>query len=341
MRHLCILEPGRLDWQEAPDPQVAEDGVLVRPTAVARCDLDVAMAWGVFGTGYAVGHEMAGVVDRVGRHVTRWKVGDQVVVPFQVSCGTCGPCSEQRFAACDTYAGSAKAGAAFGFGPAGGGFGGGMADLLAVPHADHLLHRLPDGMPPTTACTVPDNLLDAWRCIGPHLERTPGADVLVVGGLAASIGLYAVAFAQALGAGEIRYADSDPLRCAMASDLGAVIEHVQTFPRRFDRAAIVVDNTGTEEGFHCAIRSTSPYGYLTGVGIQFTPTTPVPLLEMYTRGITLEVSRADSRRHLGQVLALVASGVVDPTPVTTVTASVDEAAAQWVTPGVKLVVQVD
>lgn len=102
-----------------------------------------------------------------------------------------------------------------------------LADLLAVPWADHLPDTLPSGLDLLTACLVPDNLIDGWRKVGPPVAATPGADVLVVGGLAASIGRYAVIAAVALGAGSVRYVvDTDPDRVALAGTLGATAELV-------------------------------------------------------------------------------------------------------------------
>jgi len=69
------------------------------------------------------------------------------------------------------------------------------------------------------------------------------------------------------------------------------------------------------EGLHCAIRSTEPYGRLTSVVIHFGDLVGLPMLEMYTRGITVHTSRADSRRYLPEVLDLVAAGRLDPAKV--------------------------
>ncbi len=209
MRQLTYLEAGRVAWQEAPDPEPADPaGAVVRPLAVARCDLDPIMAGlGIFPGPFAVGHETVAEVVAVGEDVRDRAVGDRVLVPFQVSCGSCDACRDGRFAACHTY--RAKAGAAFGFGAAGGGHGGAVADLLAVPHADHLLLAAPAGLTPVALCTLPDNATDGYRAVGPQLAGHPGAEVLVVGGAAASIGLYAVAAAIACGAGRVRYVDAD------------------------------------------------------------------------------------------------------------------------------------
>lgn len=66
--------------------------------------------------------------------------------------------------------------------------------------------------------------------------------------------------------------------------------------------------------------------------------TPLPLLEMYTRGITVHTSRADSRRYLPDVLAMVAAGRIDPLAVPTTVIGWDDAAEHWLDPGLKIVV---
>jgi threonine dehydrogenase-like Zn-dependent dehydrogenase len=338
MRQLMFVAPGRLEWAEAADPPVDGDHcALIRPLAVARCDLDAPMvADGLFPGPYPVGHEVAGEVVEVGSAVREHHRGDRVLVPFQPSCGTCRACREQRFAACHTY--RARAGAAFGFGPAGGGHGGAVADLLAVPHADHLLIPAPAGIAAEVLCTLPDNVTDGYRAVAPHLAARPGADVLVVGGAAASIGLYAVAAAVALGAGNVRYIDSDEQRCRVAGQLGAGVErHDGPWPRRFDRAAITVSNTDDPAGLAATLRSTDDYGACTSTAIFFGPAPELPLLELYTKGITLHLARADSRRYLPAVLDLVTEGRLHPEAVTSALAGWADAAEAWLTPGTKLV----
>lgn len=340
MRQLTYVEAGQVAWQEAPDPEPTDPtGVIVRPLAVARCDLDPIMAgFGIFPGPFAVGHETVAEVVAVGADVRERTAGDRVLVPFQVSCGTCAACRDGRFAACHTY--RAKAGCAFGFGEAGGGHGGAVADLLAVPSADHMLIPAPVGLPAAALCTLPDNVTDAYRAVAPQLAERPGAEVLVVGGAAASIGLYAVAAAHACGAGRVRYVDADAARCEAATALGAVVTHLDgPWPRRFDRAPIVVENTADVDGLACALRSTDDYGTCTSVAIHFAPTTPMPLLELYTKGITYHLSRADSRRFLPEVIALAASGALDPLTVPTTIVPWDQGDEAWLRPATKLVLE--
>jgi alcohol dehydrogenase len=264
------------------------------------------------------------------------KPGDRVLVPFQVSCGACVACRDGRFGGCTTFRG--RVGAAFGFGEAGGGFGGAVADLLAVPAADHLLVAAPPDVPVTSLATLPDNVVDGFRAVGPPLRERPDAEVLVVGGMVKSVALYAVAAAVAAGARRVRYVDGDASSLAAAAALGAEIaEHHGNWPRRFDRALITVDATGHPDGLAAVLRSTEDYGYCTSVAIYFGSLTPVPLLEMYTRGVTFHVSRADSRRLLPDVIGLVAAGRLDPLAIPTTVVPWDQAPTAWLEPATKLV----
>ncbi len=99
---------------------------------------------------------------------------------------------------------------------------------------------------------------------------------------------------------------------------------------------MVVDGTADAAGLACAVRSTEDQGLLTVVGVLFGEA-PLPLLEMYTRGITVHVSRADSRRHLPGVRELAASGAFDPLAVPTTVVPFDGAAEVWLQPATELV----
>jgi threonine dehydrogenase-like Zn-dependent dehydrogenase len=179
MQQLTFVEAGVVEWREVDAPELADPGAaLVRPLAVARCDLDLPMAAaGIFPGPFGVGHEIAGEVAEVGADITEVEIGQRVLVPFQVSCGGCVACQGLRFGACHNF--RAPVGGAFGFGEAGGGHGGGVADLLLVPAADHLLVPAPDGIDPQVLCTLVDNVCDGYRTVAGPLAEYPGAEVLV------------------------------------------------------------------------------------------------------------------------------------------------------------------
>ena len=236
MRELTFIRSGSLEWRERPDP-VLVDGTdaLVRPFVASRCDGDVlpihrpvsrAMQAGLkaglidpvvgsilgpvpFQGPFGIGHECVAQVTAVGDDVRDVNVGDVVVVPWAVSCGSCYECGLGLTAKCATMRADSPGGtlAAFGFGPATGAWGGMVADSLRVPHADHLLVRVPEGVDPLRVAAAGDNLADAWRAVVPPLRLRPDGTVLVIGGGAQSIGLYAAGLAVRHGASRVDYVD--------------------------------------------------------------------------------------------------------------------------------------
>ena len=166
-------EPGRYGGARCPDPEITQPRqALVRPLLVACCDLDVAVARGQrrCRPGYAVGHEGLAEVVAVGDAVTRVGVGDRVVVPFQISCGTCRECRRGVTSSC----GSVPLMAMYGLGPLAGLDGGGfMSDLVLVPYADAMLIPLPATVDPIAVASLSDNIPDGWRAVGPFRADWP------------------------------------------------------------------------------------------------------------------------------------------------------------------------
>ncbi len=332
MKQLLLDGPGAVHWVDTDAPDLAgPDAALVRPVAVATCDLDVAVLAGRYPLPgpYPFGHEGVAEVLAVGDAVTSVRAGDLVVVPFQISCGTCPPCRRGRTGACASHPWLSS----YGLGPLGGlQWGGLVADVVAVPHADAMLVPLPAGLDPVAVASASDNLPDAWRCVGPALRAEPGAEVLVVGARSGlvSIGLYAAGMAVVLGAARVVYLDEDPARLAVAERLG--VEAVAgPPPRRAGSFAVTVDASGTPDGLRCAITSTAADGVCTVPAIHPTDVA-LPLLAMYTRGITLRTGRCHARGTLPEVLDVLAAGF---RPELVTTAVIDWADAAAALPAVR------
>jgi threonine dehydrogenase-like Zn-dependent dehydrogenase len=323
VEQLTLVEQGKLEWLEVPAAQVqGPEEALVRPLAVATCDLDAALVRGAtpFPLPIPLGHECIGEVTEVGDDVTGFKPGDVVAVPFQISCGECTPCREGRTGNCATVEPLSM----YGFGSAGGDFGGALSDLVRVPYADHMLVSIPDGLDPGAVASVSDNISDAWRTVAPFLGGKPDVSVLIVGGGAPSIGLYAAGIAVGLGAGQVDYLDRDTDRLERAARLGAnAIEG--SYTERRGPYPVTVDASGDKDGLAHALRATAPDGVCTSVGIYFEET-PLPLLEMYTKGVTFHTGRCHARPDMPRVLDLVAAGRLSPEIVTSRTLKWDEAA---------------
>jgi threonine dehydrogenase-like Zn-dependent dehydrogenase len=316
VQQLNYLAPGELAWREAPSPALDSDrAALVRPLAVATCDLDALIVAGEspFQGPFALGHECVAEVVDVGDGVGDFRPGQRVSVPFQISCGDCPACRRGRTGNCQTQGLMST----YGFGPAVEKWGGFLSDSVLVPFADHMLVAVPDGLEPAAVAGTSDNISDAWRSVGPPLEHEPGAPVLVVGGAGAgSIGLYAVAIALALGSEAVTYADLDQNRRDLAASLGA--QTLETpWPRRAGPFPITVDSNATPEGIKLALSSTAPDGICTSTAIYFGEPPVLPLLEMYTKIVTFKTGRVHARPVMPEVLALAERGLLRPELITT------------------------
>jgi threonine dehydrogenase-like Zn-dependent dehydrogenase len=322
MRQLTYVEAGRVEWQEVDAPTVqAPEQAVVEPLAVATCDLDRAIIDGVtpFQGPIALGHEMIGRVVETGDGVTVAQTGDRVAVPFQVSCGQCERCRRGLTPHC-------QRGGMYGIGAAGGGFGGALSDRVAVPFADAMLVPLPDGVDPATAASAPDNIADAWRAIVPPLRDRPGGRVLILAGPGAnSIPLYAVQIAQAAGAEAVTVLTRNGDTAAKAEGLGAEVELVDEWPESHGRHDVVLEHANEPRGLPCALSSLRAGGHCTVTSMHFGGTAEIPIMQMFMTSMSMSTGRAPSRPLLEPVLELIASGAIDPSRVTSETATWDEA----------------
>ena len=263
----------------------------------------------------------------MGEQVATVKPGQRVVVPFQISCGECPPCRAGLTGSCA----SVPPVSMYGFGLAGGHWGGAFADRLTVPYADAMLVALPSEIDPTAACGAADNLSDAYRHISPHLpgvlERDADAEVLIVSALhrdsmlSGSVSLYSGLVARALGARRVALADARPHIRAEAERLGMQALEPHELKHRAP-APLVVDMS--LDALSLALSSTAPDGICTSAG-SLHRTARVPFLLMYGRNMTLHVGRAHARAQIPRVLELIVQGHLHPLEVSTRVASLDEA----------------
>jgi threonine dehydrogenase-like Zn-dependent dehydrogenase len=332
MRQLTYQEPGHYDWQEAPEPEITgAQQALVRPLMVACCDLDVAVAEGrlPMPPGHAVGHEGLAEVIEVGDDVRDVAVGDRVIVPFQISCGSCRSCRRGVTGSCASLPLMAMYGMAPIAGLDGGGF---MSDVVLVPYADAMLLPIPDGVDPVAIASLSDNIPDGWRAVGPYraeLADLEPADrrVLVVGRL--SIGLYAAALASALGA-RVDYVDTDKNRLAAAEKLGAVVHDRDNPDKSWDPYPVTVHTSADPALLAATLRATWPDGVCTDTGIYYQGPVEMPLLQMYTRGVRFVTGRVSARTVIPDVVELLTAGC-DLSPAVERIALWDDAPDVWPT----------
>src|SRR5439155_3622826 len=167
MRQVTFVEPGRLEWQDVPAPRLEDStDALVRPVAMATCDIDWAIVRGVapLPGPFAFGHEFVAEVVQVGDEVNSVSVGALVVVPFQIACGSCRRCLAGLTGSCENFPRLAS----YGLAPFSREWGGALSDVVRVPCADHMLVTLPTGIDPVAVASLSDNIPDGWRTVGPY-----------------------------------------------------------------------------------------------------------------------------------------------------------------------------
>lgn len=372
MLELSFVRSGRLEWRDRPDAVLGSGSdALVRPFVASRCDGDVlpihrpvsrAMQAGLrlglidpviasivgpvpFQGPFGIGHECVAQVTAVGDEVTDIRVGDVVVVPWAVSCGTCEQCRLGLTAKCSTTSADSpgRTLAAFGFGPTSGAWGGMVADSLRIPYADHMLVRVPDAVDPLRVAAASHNLADAWRSVVPALRERPGGSVLVIGGGGQSIGLYAAGLAASHGAAVVDYLDDRDERLAVADAFGATTRKVGAqrqrsvldgVTRRYD---VVVEASSQAQGLRDGLRALRPGGICTGTGYYLAPGTRVPVMDMYATSATLKVGVSHVRPLLPELLDFVDTGGFPAEQVTSLLADWEDAPEAYTARTTKLV----
>jgi threonine dehydrogenase-like Zn-dependent dehydrogenase len=185
-----------------PDPEIQQptDAIIeVTSTNICGSDLHLYEVLGAFmNPGDILGHEPMGVVREVGSRVSTLAVGDRVVIPFQISCGSCYMCDHQLYTQCETtqVRDQGSGAALFGFSELYGSVPGGQAELLRVPQAQFTHIKVPEGPPDSRFVYLSDVLPTAWQSVA-YANIPDGGSVTVLG--LGPIGDMATRIAQHLG----------------------------------------------------------------------------------------------------------------------------------------------
>jgi threonine dehydrogenase-like Zn-dependent dehydrogenase len=345
----AVTWQGRQDMQviDVPDAVIEEPtDVVVEITSTGLCgsDLHLYDPLTPFMTdGDVVGHEPMGIVREVGSAVETLKAGDRVVVPFNISCGSCWMCDRGLFSQCETTQNreSGTGASLFGYSKLYGQVPGGQAELLRVPFGDTLPIKVPDGPPDDRFVYLSDVLPTAWQAV--EYAGIPDGGTVVVLGLG-PIGDMASRIAKHRGHRVIAV-DLVPERLERARNNGVeTVEYAADVADTIrDRTAgrgpdSVIDAVGMEAHGSPVARITQQVagllpdtvqrtfmqkagvdrlaalllavdvvrrgGTISLVGVYGGAADPLPMLTMFDKQIQFRMGQANVRRWSGQILPL-------------------------------------
>ncbi|MCZ7419869.1 glutathione-dependent formaldehyde dehydrogenase [Verrucosispora sp. WMMA2121] len=346
--------------EEVPDPRIEDPtDAIVRITSTAICGSDLHL-YEVLGPylkpGDILGHEPMGIVEEVGSRVTRLKPGDRVVVPFNISCGSCWMCQRQLYAQCETTQVTAegKGAALFGYTSLYGAVPGGQAQFLRVPFAEFGPIKVPDDGPDERWLYLSDILPTAWQAV--KYADTPPGGTLAVFGLG-PVGQFCARIGRHLGADRVIGLDVVPERLEMARRHGvevldisqlddvpgalidlvdgrgpdAVIDAVGMESHgaplgKLGQAAAgllpdklaqpMIDKVGVDRlvALKAALKAVRRGGTVSISGVYGGEVDPLPLMEMFDRGVQVRMGQCHVRRWTDEIIPLLTDD--DPLGVT-------------------------
>ncbi len=209
--------------EDVPDPIIQEPtDIIIKVTSTCICGSDLhlyELLGSVMSKGDILGHEPMGVVAEVGTKVTNVRVGDRVVIPFNISCGHCFMCGQGLQSQCETtqVRDQGRGAALFGYSKLYGQVPGGQAEYLRVPHGDYGPIKIPDGPSDDRFIYLSDVLPTAWQAV--QYAAIPEDGSVAVFGLG-PIGDMSARIAKHLGAAKVIGIDLVPERLERAKRRG-------------------------------------------------------------------------------------------------------------------------
>jgi len=360
MKALCWHGKGDIRCETVPDPKIEEaTDVIIKVTSTCICGSDLHLYdfyLPAMKAGDIMGHEPMGEVVEVGSQVKKFKKGDRIVVPFDISCGECWFCKRQLYSCCDTTNPDAEAARlAMGQAPAGlygyshltGGYAGGQAEYMRVVRADVNALKVPDGMPDEQVVFLSD-IFPTGFMAAENANIQKGDTVAVWG--CGPVGQFCIRSAWMLGAGRVIAIDRVPERLEMAKRgnaetinfdeekvydrlqdmtkgrgpdscidaVGCEAHHTGTIDAVYDKAKTLVGlGTDRAHALREAIMSCRKAGTVSVPGVYVGFPDKLPLGAAMNKGLTFKMGQTHTQRYMQPLLERIQGGQIDPSFVIT------------------------
>ncbi|AFL54008.1 threonine dehydrogenase-like Zn-dependent dehydrogenase [Sinorhizobium fredii] len=367
MKALTWHGKGDIRCESVPDPIIEDQhDAIIKVTACAICGSDLHIFNGLIPAmehGDVVGHEAMGEVVEVGRAATKLKVGERVVVPFTIACGACFFCQRGFYSACErTNPDREKAMKMWGNSPSGlfgyshllGGYRGGQAEYLRVPHADVGPIKVPEELTDEQVLFLSD-IFPTGYMAAEFCGIEPGDTIAIWG--CGPVGQMAIRSAFLLGAERVIAVDTVPERLRLAETAGAVtLDYMQEdiYDRIMEMthgrgADACIDAVGTEADSRAsldslvdrvkvatylgtdrphvlrqAIHCCRNFGTVSIVGVYGGYLDKIPFGSAINRGLTFRMAQTPVQRYLPLLLDRIRKGEIDPSFVITHRGSLDD-----------------
>jgi S-(hydroxymethyl)glutathione dehydrogenase/alcohol dehydrogenase len=337
--------PYRVRVAEKPMPTILHpEDAIVRVTRSCICGSDLHLYHGMVPdtrVGMTFGHEFCGIVEQVGPEVRNLKVGDHVLVPFNIACGKCQFCQQGLFGNChESNAQATAVGGIFGYSHTAGGYDGGQAQYVRVPYADVGPMVIPDWMDPDDAVLLTDVVPTGYQAA--EMGGIQPGDTVVVFG-AGPVGLMAARSAWLFGAGRVIVIDHIQYRLEFAQkfcpaevyNFREIDDMVVFLKKQTDSlgADVCIDAVGGDAAgnalqtligtklkleagnaiaLHWAINSVKKGGVVSIVGVYGPTGNVIPIGNVVNKGITIRANQASVKRLLPRLIEHIKAGHLNP-----------------------------
>jgi threonine dehydrogenase-like Zn-dependent dehydrogenase len=351
MKAAVIHSPGNISYDQVDDPEIKDKtDIILKVTATAICGSDLH----IFSGGIpqprpmVLGHEFMGIVEEVGKGVTKLQVGDRVVVPFPIACGSCFFCEHDLPGHCensnpDHYGPEGgimteKGGALFGYTDLYGGYDGGQAQYVRVPYANYGPRKVPENLTNEQVLFLTDIFPTGYS--GIDWGDLKGGETVAIFG-AGPVGIMAAKSAWLKGASRVVVIDPLKYRLEKAKlsadcetilwDNGAeeVVEQIRAIthgrgadlcidcvgfePARnlLDRAKAVVNfEKGSVKVLEACMSAVRRGGIVSIIGVYPAPYDNFPVGQIFDKGIIIKSGQAPAHKHIDKLLSYVVDGKV-------------------------------